>query len=85
MTGNHQRQQAPAPGTPVVWSEERLRHGPGGEVWLGVREPGTELPDRASVILPAGERRGEPDGRPARYLTYPPPPAAAGTERCTER
>jgi acetoin utilization deacetylase AcuC-like enzyme len=36
---------------PVVWSEACLRHQPGGEVWLGVREPGTEVPERAEVIL----------------------------------
>jgi len=38
---------------PVVWSQQCLRHEPGGEVWLGVREPGTELPERARVILAA--------------------------------
>ena len=38
---------------PVVWSEECLRHEPGGEVWLGVRERGTELPERAEAILAA--------------------------------
>jgi acetoin utilization deacetylase AcuC-like enzyme len=36
---------------PVVWSEACLRHQPAGEVWLGVREPGTEVPERAEVIL----------------------------------
>jgi acetoin utilization deacetylase AcuC-like enzyme len=36
---------------PVVWTEECLRHEPGGEVWLGVRDPGTELPARAQAIL----------------------------------
>ncbi len=35
----------------MVWSEACLRHEPGGEVWLGVREPGTEVPERAEVIL----------------------------------
>lgn len=38
---------------PVVWSEDCLRHEPGGEVWLGVREEGTEVPERARVILRA--------------------------------
>ena len=37
----------------MVWSEACLRHQPGGEVWLGVREPGTEVPERAEVILAA--------------------------------
>ncbi|HUC57641.1 MAG TPA: hypothetical protein VMA95_09590 [Streptosporangiaceae bacterium] len=38
---------------PVVWSEECLLHEPGGEVWLGVWEEGTEVPERASVLLAA--------------------------------
>src|SRR5262249_8652347 len=40
-------------GLPVVWSEDCLRHEPAGEVWLGVWEPGTELPERANVLLAA--------------------------------
>jgi acetoin utilization deacetylase AcuC-like enzyme len=40
-------------GTPLVWSPDCLRHEPGGEVWLGIWEPGTEVPERASVILAA--------------------------------
>jgi hypothetical protein len=38
---------------PVVWSEDCLRHEPGGEVWLGVREPGTEVPARAADAVAA--------------------------------
>jgi acetoin utilization deacetylase AcuC-like enzyme len=38
---------------PVVWSPDCLLHEPGGEVWLGLREPGTEVPERATVILRA--------------------------------
>ena len=38
---------------PVVWSEDCLRHEPGGEVWLGVRDDGTELPARALVLRAA--------------------------------
>ena len=38
-------------GLPVVWSEDCLRHKPAGEVWLGVWEPGTEVPERATVLL----------------------------------
>ncbi|MGO8960312.1 MAG: histone deacetylase family protein [Streptosporangiaceae bacterium] len=38
---------------PVVWHEDCLLHEPGGEVWLGLREAGTELPERAAVILRA--------------------------------
>ncbi len=40
-------------GVPVVWSEDCLRHEPDGEVWLGVWEEGTEVPERASVLLAA--------------------------------
>ena len=37
---------------PVVWSPDCLRHEPDGEVWLGVWEQGTEVPERA-VVLPS--------------------------------
>jgi hypothetical protein len=50
--GRRRPDDAPLP-IPVVWSEACLRHEPGGEVWLGVREPGTEVPERAEVILAA--------------------------------
>lgn len=40
-------------GLPVAWSEDCLRHDPAGEVWLGVWEPGTEVSERASVLLEA--------------------------------
>src|SRR5215475_4391870 len=45
---------------PVVWSEDCLRHEPGGEVWLGVREPGTEVPARTLVLRDALAARGAP-------------------------
>jgi len=45
---------------PVVWHEDCLRHQPAGEVWLGLREDGTEVPDRARVILRALRRAGAP-------------------------
>src|SRR4051812_6973719 len=38
---------------PVVWSDDHRLHDPGGEVWLGVRIPGTELPARAERIRDA--------------------------------
>src|SRR3954451_943234 len=38
---------------PVVWSDDHRLHDPGGEVWLGVRIPGTELPERAERIREA--------------------------------
>jgi acetoin utilization deacetylase AcuC-like enzyme len=40
---------APFP-IPAVWTAEHRRHVPGGEVWVGVRIPGTEVPARLEVI-----------------------------------
>jgi acetoin utilization deacetylase AcuC-like enzyme len=45
---------------PVIWNPDCLRHEPAGEVWLGVRETGTEVPERASVILGALRGAGAP-------------------------
>lgn len=45
---------------PVVWSDNCLSHEPGGEVWLGVREPGTEVPARAVVLRDALAAAGAP-------------------------
>jgi acetoin utilization deacetylase AcuC-like enzyme len=38
---------------PVVWSDRHRLHEPGGEVWVGVRTPGTEVPERAERIRAA--------------------------------
>jgi acetoin utilization deacetylase AcuC-like enzyme len=38
---------------PVVWAEGTLSHLPGAEIWIGVPTPGTELPERATVIRDA--------------------------------
>jgi acetoin utilization deacetylase AcuC-like enzyme len=38
---------------PVVWSDEHRLHQPGGEVWIGVRIPGDEVPERAETIRDA--------------------------------
>ncbi len=35
---------------PVVWSDAHRLHEPGGEIWVGVRTPGTEVPARAEGI-----------------------------------
>jgi acetoin utilization deacetylase AcuC-like enzyme len=43
---------------PVVWDADCLLHRPGGEVWLGVRDDGTEVPERATVILQSLTRAG---------------------------
>jgi acetoin utilization deacetylase AcuC-like enzyme len=38
---------------PVVWDERCRLHEPGGEVWVGIRTPGTETPARTDAILAA--------------------------------
>ncbi len=35
---------------PFVWSDSCLNHDPAAEIWLGVRTPGTEVPDRIRVV-----------------------------------
>ena len=45
---------------PFVWSDECLRHDPGEEVWVGVRTPATEVPERVlrirAALVAAGAR-----------------------------
>ena len=41
---------------PVVWDERCGLHDPGGEIWVGVRTPGTETAARTDVILAALDR-----------------------------
>jgi acetoin utilization deacetylase AcuC-like enzyme len=43
---------------PVVWSDRHRLHDPGGEVWVGVRMPGTEVPERAERVKAALEADG---------------------------
>ena len=45
---------------PLVWSNHHRLHEPGGEIWVGVRTPGTELPERAERIRAAVEAAGAP-------------------------
>ena len=45
---------------PVVWSDDCLLHVPGGEVWVGVRTPGTEVPERLEAIRAALAEAGHP-------------------------
>jgi len=45
---------------PFVWSDRHRLHEPRGEVWVGVRTPGTELPERAERIRAELESRGAP-------------------------
>jgi acetoin utilization deacetylase AcuC-like enzyme len=56
---------------PVVWSDLHRLHEPGGEVWVGVRTPGTELPERAERIRAELERAG------ARFVEAAPQPEQA--------
>ena len=57
---------------PVVWTDRHRLHEPGGEIWVGVRTPGTETPARAERIreeLAAdGARFVEPTPHPDAYL-----------------
>src|SRR5262245_40319943 len=52
--------EQPGLAVPVVWSEDCLRHEPGGEVWLGVRDQGTAVPARALVLRDALAAAGAP-------------------------
>jgi acetoin utilization deacetylase AcuC-like enzyme len=56
---------------PVVWTDRHRRHQPGGEIWVGVRTPGTELPERAERI------RAALAGAGARIVEAREPPDAA--------
>ena len=53
---------------PVVWSERCRLHQPGGEIWVGVRIPGTEVAARTDAILAALRAEGaqvvEAEGHP---------------------
>src|SRR6185295_17990544 len=58
---------------PLVWSNHHRLHDPGGEVWVGVRTPGTELPERAERIRAALAEQG------VRFVETPEHPAEALT------
>jgi acetoin utilization deacetylase AcuC-like enzyme len=57
---------------PVVWSDRHRLHEPGGEVWVGVRTAGTEVPARAErireALAGAGARFVEPRVQPPEAL-----------------
>jgi acetoin utilization deacetylase AcuC-like enzyme len=53
---------------PVVWSDAHRLHEPGGEVWVGVRTPSTEVPERAERIRAALAEAG------ARFVGAEPQP-----------
>ena len=56
---------------PVVFSDRHRQHDPGGEVWVGVRTPGTEVPERAERVRAALEAEG------ARFVDAEPQPDEA--------
>ncbi len=56
---------------PVVWSDRHRLHEPGGEVWVGVRTPGTEVAERAERIREALAEAG------ARFVEAEPHPDQA--------
>jgi acetoin utilization deacetylase AcuC-like enzyme len=45
---------------PVVWSDAHRGHVPSAEIWLGVRTPAVELPERAEATRAELERAGHP-------------------------
>jgi len=55
---DHCAQDATLAGFPIAWHGDCLLHEPDGEVWLGVWEPGTEIPERATVLLDAVRSAG---------------------------
>ncbi len=53
--------------TTVVWSEDVLLHVPLAEVWVGVRTPGTEVPERATLVREALQAAGADELLAARH------------------
>jgi acetoin utilization deacetylase AcuC-like enzyme len=53
--------------TIAFWSELQRLHDPAGEVWLGIRIPGTEVPDRADLLRDAVTAAGVSVGPPERH------------------
>ena len=49
---------------PVVYPEKHVLHVPDGEIWVGVRIAGTELPARGEVIAAALRQAGYPFSSP---------------------
>jgi acetoin utilization deacetylase AcuC-like enzyme len=47
-------------GVPVVSSDECRLHDPSAEIWIGVRTPGTEVPERVDVIRSSTVVAGAP-------------------------
>jgi acetoin utilization deacetylase AcuC-like enzyme len=49
---------AQMPTIPVVWSPSTRLHVAGAEIWVGVRIPGTEVPERVDLIRDTMVRSG---------------------------
>lgn len=49
---------------PVVFPDKHVLHVPDGEIWVGVRIPGTELPSRGEVIAATLRQQGYPFSAP---------------------
>ena len=71
---------------PVVWSDLHRLHEPGGEIWVGVRTPGTERPARAEAIRVELSAAGAPfvdaQRQPADALHAVHDPALSGYLAC---
>jgi acetoin utilization deacetylase AcuC-like enzyme len=71
---------------PVVWSDLHRLHEPGGEIWVGVRTPGTERPARAEAIRvelsAAGARFVDAQRQPADALHAVHDPTLSGYLAC---
>ena len=75
---------------PVVWSAQTLRHEPGGEIWIGVAIPGTEVPGRVEVIrgalVAAGHRLvAAPPAEPDSFATVHDPALVSFLATAEER
>ncbi|HYN74579.1 MAG TPA: histone deacetylase family protein [Candidatus Limnocylindria bacterium] len=53
--------------TTMVWSDDVLLHVPSAEIWVGVRTPGTEVAERATLIREACLAAGAPELGPMRH------------------
>jgi acetoin utilization deacetylase AcuC-like enzyme len=59
----------PATSFPAVWTDRHRLHDPGGEVWVGVPIPGTEVVARGELIRTALEAAGFPIVAPTEHDT----------------
>ncbi|RPI21618.1 MAG: histone deacetylase family protein, partial [Actinobacteria bacterium] len=55
----------------AVWTEQHRLHEPNGEVWVGVRIPGTDVPERGEALRAALDEAGIPVIEPREHGTRP--------------